>query len=107
MSNSIAVNQDWTQLPCVVAIIALGYSLEDIETVVNNLKIKGVSGEWLILHYFYLLRIWIKYMISINELILQSIRRDLELRLYIFTIPQFYEIQLQTYDVPLILFISV
>ena len=44
-SNSTAVNQDWTQLLCVVAIIALGYSLDDIETVVNNLKIKGVSGE--------------------------------------------------------------
>ena len=56
MSNSTAVNQDWTQLPCVVAIIALGYSLDDIETVVNNLKIKGVSGEChSILHYFYLL----------------------------------------------------
>ena len=44
-SNSTAVNQDWTQLPCVVAILALGYSLDDIETIVNNLKIKGVSGE--------------------------------------------------------------
>ena len=44
-SNSTAMNQDWTQLPCVVAIIALGYSLDEIETVVNNLKIKGVSGE--------------------------------------------------------------
>ena len=39
------MNQDWTQLPCVVAIMALGYTLNDIETVVNNLKIKGVSGE--------------------------------------------------------------
>ena len=45
MSNSTTVNQDWTQLPCVVAILALGYTLDDIETVVNNLKIKGVSGE--------------------------------------------------------------
>ena len=44
-SNSTAMNQDWTQLPCVVAILALGCSLDDIETVVNNLKIKGVSGE--------------------------------------------------------------
>ena len=70
-SNSAAVNQDWTQLPCVVAIIALGYSLDDIETVVNNLKIKGVSGERLILPSVYL-----KCMISINELILQSIRQS-------------------------------
>ena len=45
MSNSTTVNKDWTQLPCVVAILALGYSLDDIETVVNNLKIKGVSDE--------------------------------------------------------------
>ena len=45
MSNSTAVNQDWTKLPCVVAIIALGYSQDDIKTAVINLKIKGVSGD--------------------------------------------------------------
>ena len=65
-SNSAAVNQDWTRLPCVVAITALGYSLDDIESVVNKLKIKGVSGERLILLSMYL------NMISVNDLILQD-----------------------------------
>ena len=60
------------QLPCVVAILALGYSLDDIETVVNNLKIKGVSGECFTL---LLLSMYLN-MISVNELILQIIRRE-------------------------------
>ena len=36
---------DWAQLACVIAIIGLGYSSDEVEVAVTSLTRKGVSGE--------------------------------------------------------------
>ena len=37
--------KDWAQLACVVAIIGLGYSADEVEVAVTSLTRKGVSGK--------------------------------------------------------------